>query len=69
MRILVTTGRKAGRMGANIDDANTRPSTSNELLQVSNSGKVFNVRRVSLGVQLGERVSVASCSQADLYVG
>jgi len=56
-------------MGANTDDANTRPSTSNELLQVGNSGKVFNVRRVSLGVQLGERVSVASCSQADLYVG
>jgi hypothetical protein len=34
-----------------VDDAiHTRPSTSNELLQVSNSGKVFKVRRVSLGV-------------------
>jgi hypothetical protein len=39
--------------GISADSANTRPSTSNELLQVSNSGKVFKVRRVSLGVRLG----------------
>jgi hypothetical protein len=32
----------------------------------SNSGKVFNVRRVSLGVVTRERVSVASYSQAEV---
>ena len=46
---------------------NTRPSTC-ELVQVTNSGKCSSKKSVFRSATR-ERVSVASCSQADLYTG
>ena len=59
------------REACELDDServkNTRPSTC-ELAKVANSGKCSSKKSVFRSATR-ERVSVASCSQADLYVG
>ena len=50
-------------MGANVDDAIQGRAQAIELLQVSNSGKVFKVRRVSLGDAATVHVNAQDRSQ------